>query len=116
MVSPACRRASGMLVVPLAAGIHLFLQCDARAQAADTLPAAAEPWLAEPGDWAADFNEAQVACYEGSMTACDSIWMNDRVLFDTFLGDYGRSCGGRVDIREIRRANLTCAEAFPGYE
>lgn len=116
MLSPACRRASSVAVVPLAACIHLFLQYDTMAQSVDDLPPAAEPWLAESGDWAADFNEAQVACYGGSMSACDSIWMNDRVLFDTFLNDYGRTCGGRVDLREIRRANLTCAEAFPGHE
>ncbi len=34
---------------------------------ADNLPPAEEPWLAEPGDWAADFNEAQIACFMGSM-------------------------------------------------
>lgn len=116
MLSPVCRRAPGTLVVPLAAGIYLFLQCETKAQSADDLPPAAEPSLAESGDWAADFNEAQLACYEGSMSACDSIWLSDRVLFDTFLNDYGRTCGGRVDLREIRRANLTCAEAFPGHE
>jgi hypothetical protein len=116
MLSPACRRASGFAVVPLAACIHVFLQHVTQAQSVDGLPPAAEPSLAEPGDWAADFNDAQLACYEGSMSACDSIWLSDRVLFDTFLNDYGRTCGGRVDLREIRRANLTCAEAFPGYE
>jgi hypothetical protein len=50
------------------------------------------------------------------MTACDSIWLNERVLLDSVLGQYGRTCGGRVDIRTIRRANVTCAEAFPGHE
>lgn len=50
------------------------------------------------------------------MRACDSIWVNDRVLLDSFLYEYGRTCGGRVDIREIRRANVTCNEAFPGHE
>ena len=25
-------------------------------------------------------------------------------------------CGGRADLRAIRRANVTCAEAFPGNE
>ena len=116
MLSPAGRRASGMLALPFAAGIWVFSECDATAQSADDLPPAVEPMLAEPGDWAADFNEAQLACYEGSMGACDSIWLSDRVLFDTFLSEYGRSCGGRVDVREIRRANLSCAEAFPGYD
>ena len=43
---------------------------------AEDLPAPSEPWLAEPGDWAADFNEAQVACFNGSMSACDGIWLS----------------------------------------
>lgn len=116
MLSPAGRRASGMLALPFVAGICLFSECGALAQSANELPPAAEPVLAEPGDWAADFNEAQVDCYEGSMSACDSIWLSDRVLFDTFLSEYGRSCGGRVDVSEIRRANITCVEAFPGHE
>jgi hypothetical protein len=116
MLSPAGRRAFGMLALPLAAGICVFSECDAKAQSADDLPPAAEPVLAEPGDWAADFNEAQVACYEGSMSACDSIWLDDGVLLDSLLGQYGRTCGGRADRREISLASLTCREAFPGHE
>lgn len=83
---------------------------------ADDLPPGEEPWLAEPGDWAANFNEAQIACYMGSMAACDSIWLNDRVLMETFLYKYGRTCGGRVDYRAIRRAGASCIDVFPGYE
>jgi hypothetical protein len=49
------------------------------------------------------------------MKACDSIWMDDRVLMDTFLYNFGRTCGGRADLRTIRREGLTCAEAFPGH-
>jgi len=105
-----------MLVVPLVAGIDLFWACDTRAQYADDLPSAEEPWLAEPGDWAADFNDLQIACYQGSMSACDAIWLDGRVLLDSLLGQYGRTCGGRVDIDEIRRADLSCTEAFPGHE
>jgi hypothetical protein len=99
----------------LAAFPLLFLECDTRAQSEGDLPEAEEPWLAEPGDWAADFNQAVTECYKGSMKACDSIWLSDRVLQDTWLYNYGRTCGGRVDLRAIRRANLTCAEAFPGH-
>jgi hypothetical protein len=113
MLNPARRRASRMLLGPFVAGVCLFWQCDARAQ---SLPPAEQPWLAEPGDWAADFNQAQIACYQGSMRACDLIWLNQRVLLDSWLGQYGRTCGGRVDLRTIRRANLNCTEAFPGYE
>jgi len=117
IASNHARGASHILVVPFAAIVCFFLEWDTtRAQSADDLPSAEEPWLAEPGDWAADFNELQIACYQGSMSACDSIWLNGRVLLDTFLFQYGRSCGGRVDPREISRANITCTEAFPGYE
>ena len=80
MLSPAGRRASGMLALPFAAGIYVFSECGAFAQSADDLPPAAEPLLGEEGDWSADFNEAQIACYQGSMNACDSIWLDDRSL------------------------------------
>jgi hypothetical protein len=91
---------------------------------AEDLPAPSEPWLAEPGDWAADFNEAQVACFNGSMSACDGIWLSKRVLSDTFLYNYGRTCGGRVSLDELRRAgafrlqgpSLHCIEIFRGHE
>lgn len=116
MWNHARRRASLMLAISVVASVYLFWKCDTRAQSAGNLPSAAEPRQAEPGDWAADFNEAVIACYEGSMSACDSIWLSKRVLFDTWLYDYGRTCGGRADLRAIRRADLTCTEAFPGHE
>jgi hypothetical protein len=104
-----------LTAVLVVASVYLFWRCDTRAQSEDDLPTPQEPQLAEPGDWAADFNDAQIACYEGQMSACDSIWKSDRVLFDTFLYEYGRSCGGRVDRRQISRAGLDCTEAFPGH-
>jgi hypothetical protein len=113
MLNHAGRRARRVLAIWFAA--CLLWSGDTRAQSAD-LPTPQDPMLAEPGDWAADFNDAQLACFQGSMSACDSIWLNDRVLLDSLLGQYGRTCGGRVDLREIRRANLTCTEAFPGHE
>lgn len=103
-----------MVAIPFAAVVATSA-CNTRALAED-LPPPSEPWLAEPGDWAADFNEAQLACYNGSMSACDAIWLNNRVLLDSLLGQYGRTCGGRVDLRAIRRADLSCREAFPGHE
>jgi hypothetical protein len=99
----------------LAAFPLLFLEGDTRAQSEGELPEAAEPWLAEEGDYYAQFNQAQIACYKGSMKACDSIWLSERILMDTWLHNYGRTCGGRVNLRAIRRANVTCAEAFPGH-
>jgi hypothetical protein len=116
MLNHACRRASRTLAISCAAGVSLFCASEAWAQSAGDLPNAEDPMLAEPGDWAADFNEAQLACHQGSMSACDSIWLNERVLLDSFLGQYGRTCGGRVELSEIRRANLSCTDAFPGHE
>jgi hypothetical protein len=116
MLNYAYPRISRALGVSLVACACLFWQCEARAQSASGLPGAEEPWLAESGGWAADFNQAQIACYRGSMRACDSIWLSDRVLLDSWLGKYGRTCGGRADLRAIRRASLSCTEAFPGYE
>lgn len=108
--------ASRLRAVSFAACVYLFFEAGLAAQTVDELPDPQEPMLAEPGDWAADFNEAQLACYQGSMRACDSIWLSERVLLDSFLDHYGRTCGGRVDLREIRRANLNCTEAFPGHD
>jgi hypothetical protein len=117
MFSHASRLASRVLVVPFVVGVLLLWECHANAQKpGGDLPQAQQPWLAEAGDWAADFNQAQMACYEGSMRACDSIWSNERVLIDSFLWTYGRTCGGRVDVHDIMQANLSCTEAFPGHE
>jgi hypothetical protein len=68
------------LLIPLllAAFALMFLEYDTRAQSTADLPEPTEPWLAEPGDWAAEFNEAQIACYKGSTAACDSIRFHDR--------------------------------------
>jgi hypothetical protein len=102
MLNHARRHGSRMLAVLFVVTGYLFWECDTRAQSG--LPSAEEPWLAEPGDWAADFNQAQVACYRGSMRACDSIWLSRRVLMDTWLYSYGRTCGGRVSLDELRSA------------
>jgi hypothetical protein len=110
----ARRRISVILAVSVVASVCLVWTCEMRAQS--DLPAPQEPQLAEPGDWAADFNELQIACYEGHMSACDSLWKSNRVLTDTFLYDFGRSCGARVDRRQISRSGLDCTEAFPGHE
>ena len=114
MLSDIRRRATRIVVALSVAGVCLLW--DFRANAQSDLPAPQEPWLANPGDWAADFNAAQVACYQGSMGACDSIWTNDRILMDSFLYKYGRTCGGRVDLHEIVQASVSCTEAFPGHD
>ena len=130
MLSPARSRASRMLVVPFVASVYVFWECDAKAQSTDDLlspeepllaypgdlPTPEEPWLAEPGDRWSEYNDLQIACYQGSMSACDSIWLDERLLLDSLLSKYGRTCGGRADYPEIRRASLFCTEAFPGHE
>jgi hypothetical protein len=109
------RSASLVLAVSVAASVYLFWIRDTRAQS--DLPEPQEsPQLAEEGNWDADFNQLQIACYEGHMSACDSLWKNNRVLTDTFLYNFGRSCGARVDRRQISRSGLDCAEAFPGHD
>ena len=59
------------LIVRLAVMFIISTGCGTWAHADGDLPSPIEPSLAEPGDWAADFNDAQVACYNGSMSACD---------------------------------------------
>jgi hypothetical protein len=115
-------RAAHMLAIAFAAMVATSA-CSTRAFP-DDLPPPSEPMLAERGDWAADFNQAQITCFNGSMTACDAIWLSKRVLMDTFLYNYGRTCGGRVSLGELRRAgafrlggpSLHCTEIFPGHE
>lgn len=93
-----------VLTVPFVIGVCLFGECATWAQSAGNLPPAAEePRLAEPGNYYADFNEAQIACYEGSMRACDVIWLSDRILLDSWLGQRRRPRGsfnGRAAIDE----------------
>jgi hypothetical protein len=89
---------------------------EGRTRAQTPLPPPQEPQLAEPGDRYAVYNEAQVACYRGSMRACDSLGLNDRILMDSFLGQYGGSCGGRVNLRAMRRSDHNCRTAFPGND
>lgn len=118
------KRVAGKRLAQFAAIVSALSGCGALARADDDLPSPIEPQLAEAGDWAADFNDAQVACYNGSMSGCDSIWLNERVLMDTFLWRYGRTCGGRVDLAALRNAgafrlqgpDLHCADIFPGHE
>ena len=115
ILNHARRRASLILAVSVVASVYLFWTCDTRAQS-DLPDPQEQPRLAEPGNWDADFNPLQIACYEGHMRACDSLWKSNRVLTDTFLYDFGRSCGARVDRRQISRSGLDCTEAFPGHE
>jgi hypothetical protein len=87
-------------------------------------PSPEEPWLAEPHEWESDFNDLQVNCYYGSMSSCDAIWLNDRLLSGTWLYDYGFLCGNRIraDTGNARRmrhrlfGTAPCTEIFPGND
>src|SRR5262249_18518473 len=59
---------------------HHMTSMPSEQSAAPHLPPPSEPMLAERGDWAADFNQAQITCFKGSMSACDAIWLSKRVL------------------------------------
>ena len=75
---------------------------------ADDLPAPGEPPLGS------EYDDTVLACYNGSMTACDALWMDDRILMDSLLGKYGRTCGGRLERASQRQGN-SCVEFF-GHE
>jgi hypothetical protein len=75
---------------------------------ADDPPAAGEPPLGS------EYDDTVMACYNGSMTACDALWMDDHILMDSALGRYGRTCGGRLE-RPSQRHGNSCVEFF-GHE
>jgi hypothetical protein len=75
---------------------------------ADDLPDAGEPPLGS------EYDDTVMACYNGSMTACDALWMDDHILMDSALGKYGRTCGGRLERASQRQGN-SCVEFF-GHE
>jgi len=118
------KRVGTIFAVRFTAVVIILSGCDTWARADDDLPPPSEPSLAEPGHWDADFNDAQTACYNGSMGTCDSIWLSKRVLIDTYLWQYGRTCGGRVDLDALRSAgafrfggpDMYCTDIFPGHE
>ena len=48
------------------------------------------------------------------MTACDAIGLDEGVLMDSLLGQYGETCGGRADLRQMRRESLDLYDGLPG--
>src|SRR5262245_65173385 len=95
-------RAAHILAIPFAAMVAISA-CNTRAFA-DDLPSPSEPMLAERGDWAADFNQAQITCFKGSMSACEAIWLSKRGLQDTFIDSDGGTCVAHVSSVELGRA------------
>ena len=80
-----------------------------------------EPPLANSG-WTVRYNGLLIACYEGTMEACDSVASDRGMVFDTPIYNWAATCGGRLDIVTARRLSAqmlengfmggTCAYAF----
>ena len=81
-----------------------------------------EPPLADSG-WTARYNELLLACYQGTMDACDRVASDRGMVFDTPIYNYAATCGGRLDIAEARHKSAqmlqngirggTCSYVFP---
>jgi len=80
-----------------------------------------EPPLADSG-WTVRYNELLVACYQGTMEACDRVASDRGMVFDTPVYNYAATCGGRLDSVTARRLSArmlengvrggTCSYAF----
>jgi hypothetical protein len=93
-------RAAHILAIPFAAMVATSA-CNTRAFAED-LPPPSQPMLAERGDWASDFNQAQIACFKGSMSVCDAIWLSKRVLQETSCTIMGGPAVAATQRRSLR--------------
>ena len=96
--------------------IPLLLACFAAVFISATTPARADDDLPAPGEppLGSEYDDTVLACYRGSMTACDALWLDDHILLDSALGKYGRTCGGRLERGSQRQGN-SCVEFF-GHE
>jgi hypothetical protein len=80
-----------------------------------------EPPLADSG-WTVPYNELLIACYRGTMDACDRVASDRGMVFNTPIYNYASTCGGRLDLATVRRLSAqmlqngvtggTCAYIF----
>ena len=68
-----------------------------------------EPPLADSG-WTVPYNELLLACYQGTMDACDRVASDRGMVFDTPIYNYAVTCGGRLDIASARRLSARMLE------
>ena len=61
-----------------------------------------EPPLADSG-WTVPYNDLLIACYRGTMDACDRVASDRGMVFDTPIYNYAATCGGRLDMATARR-------------
>jgi hypothetical protein len=81
---------------------------------ADDLLYPTEPPIADSG-WTARYNDLLLACYQGTMDACDRVASDRGMVFDTPIYNYAATCGGRLDIVTARRVSAQMLEnGIPG--
>jgi len=68
-----------------------------------------EPPLADSG-WTVRYNDLLIACYQGTMDACDRVASDPGMISDTPIYDYVATCGGRLDRRAARRLSAQMLE------
>ena len=68
-----------------------------------------EPPLADSG-WTVPYNDLLLACYQGTMDACDRVASDRGMVFDTPIYSYAATCGGRLDIVTARRLTARMLE------
>ena len=68
-----------------------------------------EPPIANSG-WTVRYNELLLACYQGTMDACDRVASDRGMVFDTPIYDYAATCGGRLDRVTARRLSARMLE------
>jgi len=81
---------------------------------ADDLLYPTEPPIADSG-WTVRYNQLLLACYQGTMAACDRVSSDQGMVFDTPIYNYAATCGGRLDIVTARRVSAQMVEnGIPG--
>lgn len=68
-----------------------------------------EPPLADSG-WTVRYNELLLACYQGTMDACDRVATDRGMISDTPIYNYAATCGGRLDMVTARRLSAQMFE------
>jgi len=102
----------GIAAAPIAAIVFLALSglgATALAQDENELPPADDPPLADTG-WTVPYNDLLVACYQGSMNACDRVASDRGMISGNFVYDYATTCGGRMDRVTARRLSARMLE------
>ena len=92
----------------VAVAVLAFSDLSGPASAQETLYPT-EPPLADSG-WTVPYNELLLACYQGTMAACDRVANDKGMVWDTAISDYASTCGGRLDKITARRLSAQMLE------